>query len=330
MNRSRDLMNKFLHTAWQRPCGTCLLVLLASLAWTPCALRGEDIMPLFQPVVGDGEKQAAAPQPAPPSSHPEPPKTTPVEPAPFIKPQSRPVAPVPDSSPAAFDAAGDLQRQKDERFRELRRQLEILNQLSQPPVAGNSSERELKPSRSSEAETNSKPDDSDVEVPVPLMEQRPHPPQEREKHPHPPVASKPVEEAASMKVPPLIVEGTIDRFALATSLFGTGQTEICLDVLKHTDLTQLSREDQIWAEYLQACCHRRAGRTDLAQQSYRRILAEKDADWIGQLARWWLDELDAKARLKTDIVRLTETLTAWEAEIDTLGKQTTTRTAAAE
>lgn len=126
---------------------------------------------------------------------------------------------------------------------------------------------------------------------------------------------------------PAIVEGTIDRFALAVSLFGTGQTETCLDVLKHTDLTQLSREDQIWAEYMHACCQRRAGRIDLARQSYRRILAEKDADWIAELATWWLDDLEAKAQLEADAKRLSETLAAWETEIESLSRSSTGTTA---
>ncbi len=120
---------------------------------------------------------------------------------------------------------------------------------------------------------------------------------------------------------PQIYSGPVDRFALASSLFGTGDIEACLSVLKQIDFKTLSREDQLWINYLQACCHRRAGRIDEARLLYRRIIAAPEADWMKDVSKWWLDNLDAKKTMAGDAQKLNTTLQAWEGEIANLGKK---------
>lgn len=116
------------------------------------------------------------------------------------------------------------------------------------------------------------------------------------------------------------VDGPIDRFALAVSLFGARNYPVCLQVLRNVDLSSLSRENRLWSEYMQACCHRQLGEVDEAKRVYRRILASSDADWIGDLARWWLEELEQKSRLQADSARLTEVLKKWEQEVASLSR----------
>ncbi|WP_437227798.1 hypothetical protein SH661x_000560 [Planctomicrobium sp. SH661] len=251
------------------------------------------------------------------------------EPMPLFSTATATASGTPSTSPAATGVPLDLKSQKEQRFRELKRQMEILSQLP-VPVSGQP------------APETSVPEKPASDKPVPEQD-RPIEPvfvdSRNEEESSKPSEQKPVnsesprllpsQEVAATPAPPqaVIVEGTIDRFALATSLFGTGQSETCLDVLRHTDLTKLSREDQIWADYMQACCHRKLGNLDQARQIYRRILAEKDADWIGKLASWWLNELDSKAQLQSDVQRLSQTLAAWETEIENLSRKST-RTAA--
>lgn len=222
----------------------------------------------------------------------------------------------------------DLQSQKEQRFRELKRQIEILDQLfpngpmkAEPPQgipSEDQSDRVVPSPGETQGDGESGPLSNTPRKTLPNANSRPLAPQAI------PATSRPEApvEPEHILDPQMIVEGTIDRFALATSLFGTGQVETCLDVLRHTDVSSLPREDQIWALYMQACCHRKCGRIDEARQWYRRILAEKDADWVGQLASWWLDAIDSKKQLQSDVDRLKETLTAWEEEIDHLAKQT--------
>lgn len=115
------------------------------------------------------------------------------------------------------------------------------------------------------------------------------------------------------------VSGQIDRFALANSLFGTGDVESCLKVLEQTDFSVLTREEQVWSMYMQACCHRRAGRIDDARKLYRGVIAQPEADWVKEQAHWWLNNLDSKSKLQGDIQRLNTTIKAWETEIASLG-----------
>ncbi len=112
-----------------------------------------------------------------------------------------------------------------------------------------------------------------------------------------------------------VVSGQIDRFSLACSLFGAGETEACLKVLGQTDVKGLSREDQLFVQYMQACCHRRGGRLDQAREIYRRIVVAPEADWMKDVSSWWLDNLDSKSVIGGDIGRLQATLSAWETEL---------------
>lgn len=226
-------------------------------------------------------------------------------------------------------SAPDLQALKQDRFRELKRQIEELsrqrkNSDSQhsPPAESAASEKPLMPMTAApqlSAQPAAAPEDNTTPL-APVPDMLP----EVSLGTHPAAISLPGGSPATEGGVPLSqksVEGPIDRFALATSLFGTGEFEVCLQVLQETDRSVLPRPDQVWAQYLEAGCHRKCGRIEEAKVVYRRILAEKDADWVGVLARWWLDNLEEKARLQADVARLTETLTAWEKEIETLAKR---------
>ena len=326
-------------------CHKLITVLLMS-AWISIGGRtslADDVMPLFGPeevaATSAGTSAAKPPVTRSPASSPgqEKPLTQQTSSSTTSPPKAAPAGTAdprtrPQPQFSGEETSPDLQSQKEQRFRELKRQIEILSQLTDRPATSVS---EMTSEDSADDSMDAVPQEGSHKSPRTVPAPKSSAPEPSEFPSNTRAGNATVPQLVPVKVPeegpvttpaPMVVEGTIDRFALATSLFGTQQWETCLDVLKQTNLTPLPREDQIWAEYMQACCHRRIGRNDLARQSYRRILSEKDADWIGQLARWWLDDLDAKAKLNTDVQRLSETLAAWENEIDTLSK-TSARTA---
>ncbi|WP_437187425.1 hypothetical protein SH668x_000819 [Planctomicrobium sp. SH668] len=235
---------------------------------------------------------------------------------------SAPEEPSPTSSaeavpaPEATTTQEDLQSLKEQRFRELKRQMEILSQMSDQKGPRQEEPAQFPQSQTPESEVPTANGPSPEVPPVPVQ-------------PRPWKDTPPSTPRAAELLPmgPLVVEGAIDRFSLASSLFGTGEYETCLEVLKQTNLKELARIDQIWAEYLQASCHRKCGRVDLAKQSYRRLLAESDADWVGEMARWWLTEIDAKAQLQDDVKRLGDSIKAWEKEIESLASESARATA---
>jgi tetratricopeptide (TPR) repeat protein len=239
-------------------------------------------------------------------------------------------SPLLDAPPVA-PAATDLQAQKDRRFRELRQQIDELSRRWPGPAG---SQPAPAPAHEPAASAHAPPPAALEPMPIAsptghgARPVKPEPTAVPVTAPHEPAHgaesepaqeehwdSRPTDAKSSM---PLEVTGLIDRFALALSLFGAGQADVCLDVLNRTDLKSLPRADQVWAEYLKACCYRRLGNIADAQRQYRKVLAEDDADWLADLSRWWLDNLDQKAKLKADSQRLTETLAAWEKEIESL------------
>jgi hypothetical protein len=231
----------------------------------------------------------------------------------------------------------DLQALKQQRFQELRRQLDELSRLlpaeENRETASPSQEFQLAPipiAVPAPVSTDVPPPYMDVRLPdidarppelqpvpenptaTPKLEATPEQPDSG-----PPDVISPLAPQSSAKP----VTGPIDRFSLAVSLFGSRQWDVCLNVLDNVPPEQLPREDYIWGEYMKACCHRHCGRTEEAQHLYRRILGETDAGWVAELARWWLDNLEEKKRLQQDAQRLAETLKAWETEIGTLSSQ---------
>ena len=113
-------------------------------------------------------------------------------------------------------------------------------------------------------------------------------------------------------------DGPIDRMALATSLFATGDLRECLQTLEAVDRTQLSTENQDWCEYVAACCFRKLGNLPEAESRYRQLLGHTEVTWIADAARWWLDHLNEQQKLRGDLEQLSMTLKAWQGEIDGL------------
>jgi hypothetical protein len=219
----------------------------------------------------------------------------------------------------------DLHALKQQRFQELRRQLDELSRLLPAEAIPHAATPVIVPPvlpREAALE----------EIPAPYMQTPPvqlQPvPEAQPAAPHAAEEPAPGHDATHDAITSMaphssaeLVSGPIDRFSLAVSLFGSHQWDVCLSVLESLQLDQLPREDQIWSQYMKACCHRHCGSLDEAQRLYRRVLAETDAGWVAELARWWLDNLEEKKRLQQDAQRLAETLKAWETEIGILSAQ---------
>lgn len=129
-------------------------------------------------------------------------------------------------------------------------------------------------------------------------------------------SSLPPSEADETELAPF--DGPIDRLSLATSLFGAGEFEVCLQLLDLLDDRDLTPDDRRWAAYLRACCHRKLKRVQEAQKLYRQLVADNESGWTGDMSRWWLDHIEERSRLTADLTRLSETLSAWENEVEQL------------
>lgn len=231
-----------------------------------------------------------------------------------------------NNEPAFTD---QLQQKKEQRFEHLRRQIEELGRVINTSRAA--PPREVVPV----APLPNPPQAAPVQIQPPEIEATPPPripdqheavPGHVEQHRPDPRANvkpasqapikNPASEANAAALP--VVRGEVDRLSLATSLYGCRDFDGCLHILTQVELAQRSTEDRLWAEYLQACCQSKLGKVDQAQAGFRRILAEENAGWIGELAKWWLEHLGERVRLQADTQRLTQTLSNWEQVVDGL------------
>lgn len=240
-----------------------------------------------------------------------------------------------------------LQTQKEQRFEALRRQIEDLGRalqgrpLQAPPISPAPAQEirvvPLTPVSPQGNEVFAPPIPQDIPPPQSPSRDVPHDPPSHSPGQHAPqpdvqhgpAHGAPIHNAAQnphgpgpASQPPRdqapLVTGEVDRLALATSLYGAHDWDGCLHIIAETELTGRSREDQLWAEYLEACCRCKQGQLDESQAIYRRILAEPDAGWIGELARWWLEHLNERTRLKSDLDRLSTTMSNWEQVVESL------------
>ncbi len=114
--------------------------------------------------------------------------------------------------------------------------------------------------------------------------------------------------------------GPIDRFALSSSLFATGHYEECLHVLGAIEQSEWTRYETNWASFLRASCHRKLGQLDVAQQMYRRLVAENDSEWIGTVSAWWLDQIQDQIEIEKQTKAISVALEQWERDVDELTK----------
>lgn len=103
-----------------------------------------------------------------------------------------------------------------------------------------------------------------------------------------------------------VVHGTIDRLGLANNLYAVGEYELALDMYEKIDMTELTAQQQIWAEYQMANCLRRMGRNGEASNRYRRIAEQPEAGWLSEQSRWWVDVLEQIRQLQSSLEENTE------------------------
>ncbi|MEZ6130167.1 MAG: hypothetical protein R3C59_15890 [Planctomycetaceae bacterium] len=115
-----------------------------------------------------------------------------------------------------------------------------------------------------------------------------------------------------------VIDGPIDRMALATSLFATEQFAGCLKALEAVDLETLNSEKRDWHRYMTACCLRKQGKLSDAESQYRKLLSQSETQWLTEAAKWWLDHLNEQHKLQEDLALVNSTLDTWQKEINAL------------
>jgi len=122
-------------------------------------------------------------------------------------------------------------------------------------------------------------------------------------------------EDETITLPP-IIPGTIDRIGLADNLFALEENLIALEMYSQVDLTVLPASDKTWVEYQMASCLRRLDRIPEAQERYRRLVAQKDDEWIAELSKWWLNRLDDLRDAREQLARFDQLISIMQGSSD--------------
>lgn len=106
-----------------------------------------------------------------------------------------------------------------------------------------------------------------------------------------------------------VLDGPIDRLALANNLYGTGELKLALEIYQKVDRSSLTPNDQLWIEYQIANCHRRLGNRADAERSFRIVTSRNRDSWISQNSRWWLDVETKTAKVQQQLREIQQALT---------------------
>ena len=113
-----------------------------------------------------------------------------------------------------------------------------------------------------------------------------------------------------------IVDGPVDRIGLADSLYALDELSIALEMYGKVDLKNVAVSERFWVSFQRACCLRKLNRIPEAQEVYRRLAGQQNAGWLAKMSRWWLDQIDARVEMETQVNEYKKTLTALKESSD--------------
>ena len=174
-------------------------------------------------------------------------------------------------------------------------------------------------------------------APLPLPEPLPEPaPQPTVERPTPPLESSrpmptvparatPIPTPATADIPPSrehspltlpseLLDQAIDRQRMGNNLYAIGAYELALMNYERMLQQPLGPVEAQWVQFQVANCQRHLGQLAEAQKAYRRVAGETSEEWLGQLSRWWLKELDDREQLQRRVAELDQIIKTLEQE----------------
>jgi hypothetical protein len=94
------------------------------------------------------------------------------------------------------------------------------------------------------------------------------------------------------------------QLALAEVQFQAGQFDQALLTLRHVDVGNLPLREQMWAKFLMAGCHRKAGNLAEAAKLYREVAEVKDDPFLKETAEWHLNLLHWRQELQGELATM--------------------------
>ena len=159
-----------------------------------------------------------------------------------------------------------------------------------------------------------------VEQPTPTPDSpRPLPPVPAQETPIPtPAASDipPSREDSPLTLPSELLDQAIDRQRMGNNLYAIGAHELALMNYEMMLRQPLGPDEAQWVQFQVANCQRHLGQLAQAQKAYRQVVGETSEEWLGQMSRWWLKELDDREQLQRRVAELDQIIKTLGQEVN--------------
>ena len=126
----------------------------------------------------------------------------------------------------------------------------------------------------------------------------------------------PSREDSPLTLPSELLDQAIDRQRMGNNLYAIGAHELALMNYEMMLKQPLNPLEAQWVQFQVANCQRHLGQLAPAQKSYRRVAGETSEEWLGQMSRWWLKELDDREQLQNRVADLDQIIQALELEVN--------------
>ncbi len=164
-------------------------------------------------------------------------------------------------------------------------------------------------------------------APQPTVERRAPPPDSLSPKPKVPAQTTPIPTPAASDVPPSredspltlpseLLDQAIDRQRMGNNLYAIGAYELALMNYERMLQQPLGPVEAQWVQFQVANCQRQLGQLALAQKAYRRVAGETSEEWLGQMSRWWLKELDDREQLQRRVAELDQIIKTLDQELN--------------
>ena len=126
----------------------------------------------------------------------------------------------------------------------------------------------------------------------------------------------PGREGSPLTLPSELLDQAIDRQRMGNNLYAIGAYELALINYEKMLQQPLDSVEAQWVQFQVANCQRHLGQTTEAQKAYRRVSGETSEEWLGQLSRWWLKELDDREQLQRRVAELDQIIKTLDQELN--------------
>jgi hypothetical protein len=126
----------------------------------------------------------------------------------------------------------------------------------------------------------------------------------------------PSREGSPLTLPTELLDQAIDRQRMGNNLYAIGAYDLALMDYEMMLRQPLDKVEAQWVSFQVANCHRHLGQMAEAQKAYRRVAGETSEEWLGQMSRWWLKELDDREQLQRRVVELDQVIKTLEQEVN--------------